>query len=348
MGEITVRNKEMFDYIFTNDLYNREGISAVITSNGKNLLENAPYQAEAYSVDKQTGVRVLSKIDFPTGAIMIKSNWLCDRYAEEMGLKDDPAAPYIKKIMITETDDGKCGSVEKGGVEHWLLSFHISTKDVPQWIWTTFEHVNNPGRCDFTGCNDSYGYESADQHPPGTAANFTKPRVRNDGLKTSTVIYDIGERYGSGPISKDKLAPILAAMKIGTTSPPAGQPAEPTATDRAWLSYRLKGSQVNFTNTMGRPTRLGNAITEGGFMATSSCISCHARAAVSNAWPPGGQPLGIFLYDALSEVGYRQSAVGVPQPDWFHGSGLNPTLLVLPADFVWGMPLLAKPLAAAK
>jgi hypothetical protein len=34
---------------------------------------------------------------------------------------------------------------------------HISSKDIPNWIWATFEHVGNPGRCDYTGCNDSYG-----------------------------------------------------------------------------------------------------------------------------------------------------------------------------------------------
>lgn len=36
-----------------------------------------------------------------------------------------------------------------------LLSFHMSTKDLPNWFWATFEHVDNQGRCDWTGGNDS-------------------------------------------------------------------------------------------------------------------------------------------------------------------------------------------------
>ena len=30
---------------------------------------------------------------------------------------------------------------------------------LPNWHWYAFEHVNNLGRCDFTGCNDSYGFK---------------------------------------------------------------------------------------------------------------------------------------------------------------------------------------------
>ncbi|MGG7381499.1 hypothetical protein ACQ7B2_23090, partial [Escherichia coli] len=62
----------------------------------------------------------------------------------------------------------------KPGV-HWLVAFHVSSKDTPNWVWATFEHVNNLGRCDYTGCNDSYGYRSADRVPPGRETNFTAP-----------------------------------------------------------------------------------------------------------------------------------------------------------------------------
>jgi hypothetical protein len=88
-------------------------------------------------------------------------------------------------------------------------------------------------------------------------------------------------------------------------------------------------------------------VTEGGFMATSSCVSCHARASIM---VPAGQPdhtapaLGVFSYDTLSEVGYTQSASGVPQKDWFHGSAVKPALRALQTDFMWGMPFFANPL----
>jgi hypothetical protein len=337
VGEITVRNKEMFDYIFKNNLYNQQGVIDVFNRNSDNLTKNAPYQATNVSGS-------LSKIDLPIAAIMIKSNWLYEEFARDMGLVDDPSAPYVKKVMTTTVGDKTYTGI------HWLIAFHISTKDVPQWVWATFEHVNNPGRCDFTGCNDSYGYASDDARPDAmhTKANFTAPHVRNDGLGTSSNIYNLGLRYTSGPVTPE-LANVFGAISVGTSGATSSE--EPSPADGAWRSYRLKGSQVNFTNTMGRATRLGNSITEGGFMMTSSCISCHARASVSpsgDSKRPMGVPLGVFLYDRLSEVGYTQSAEGVPQKDWYHGSASRPALKALQTDFIWGMPFFANPLSAEK
>ncbi len=334
VGEITVRNKPMFDYIFTNDLYNQNGIAAVFDRNGANLADNAPYQAV-------NSPKALTKIDLPIPAIMIKSNWLYHEFASEMGLIDDPSAPYIKKDMVTTIGD----TTYRG--EHWLVAFHISTKDIPQWVWTTFEHVNNPGRCDFTGCNDSYGFASDDARPNAgsTRANFTAPHARNDGLGQSSVIFNLGLPYTSGAISSE-LTSVLSVLGIGVSRE---QEAEPAPADRGWLSYRLKGSQVNFTNAMGRATRLGNSVTEGGFMNTSSCISCHARAAVTatnDEESPLSVPLGVFAYDVLSEVGYRQSDSGIPDKDWYHGSGSRPVLRALQTDFIWGMPFFANPLSS--
>jgi len=334
VGEITVRNKEMFDYIFANNLYNQQGIIDVFRRNGENLAKNAPYQAANTSGH-------LSKIDLPIAAIMIKSNWLYVEFARDMGLVDNPAAPYIKKVMTTTV-----GGRAYTGI-HWLLSFHVSTKDAPQWIWATFEHVNNPGRCDFTGCNDSYGYASDDDQTavPYTTANFTAPHTHSDGLGSASVIFNLGLPYSSGPVSRE-LAAIFKAMEIGTGAQAGG---EPSPGDKGWLSYRLKGSQVNFTNTMGRASRLGNSITEGGFVMTSSCISCHARASITNTGKsekPMAPALGVFLYGQLSDIGYAQSAVGVPQPDWYHGSGSQPALQALQTDLMWGMPLFANPLSA--
>lgn len=340
IGELTVRNKDMFNYIFKNDLYNAQGVEKVFNRNNGNLAKNAPYQATNTAGS-------LSKIDLPISAVMIKSNWLYHQFAKDMKLVDDPAAPYIKKNMTTTFNKGKPNEKKYTG-EHWLLALHISTKDTPQWVWTTFEHVNNPGRCDFTGCNDSYGYASPDKNRPnGTVGNFTAPHKREDGLRDSRFIYDLGKPYPSGPMSSG-LTKVFNEAGIGSTTQTG---LEPLPTDKEWLSYRLKGSQVNFTNAMGRATRLGNSITEGGFMATSSCITCHARASVAASGikeEPLSVPLGVFSYDHLSEVGYQQGAMGIPEKSWFHGSGFDPSLKALQTDFIWGMPINARPLVNAR
>lgn len=64
--------------------------------------------------------------------------------------------------------------------------------------------------------------------------------------------------------------------------------------------------------------------------------------------PLAPPPLGVFLYDELSEVGYPQSAKGIPDKDWFHGSGGKPRLQALQTDFIWRMPFFAKSLATPK
>lgn len=58
-------------------------------------------------------------------------------------------------------------------------------------------------------------------------------------------------------------------------------PERPDIKDPAWKSYRLKGTQTQFTNFDGYPTILGSSINEGGFVNSASCISCHVQASVN-------------------------------------------------------------------
>jgi hypothetical protein len=274
---------------------------------------------------------------------MIKSNWLNEKRALAIGLREDPNNPYIKMTILTPVDDNNADIFEPG--VHWLVAFHVSSKDTPNWVWATFEHVNNPGRCDYTGCSDSYGYRSADTVAPDQANNFTTPHTVCDGLLEGSTIFDNGKPYPeSGPTRTNELDAIFRGLNIGNA--PAAQPGDgtlvPSSADRAWLSYRLKGSQTQFTDSTGLPTHLGNSVTEGGFVGTSSCITCHARAGISarGSIPPA---LSVFM-NQPSETGYLQSANGTPVPDWFWASrqpssGPPPArspLDVVQTDFVWG------------
>lgn len=229
------------------------------------------------------------------------------------------------------------------------MAFHVSSKDTPNWVWTTFEHVNNPGRCDFTGCNDAYGYSSQDKIGTGQATNYTQPKIKCDGLLQPNYLFDTGTLYPGDTISPG-LNDLFSKLGIGQPNRPTRCEVQgpdkkelciPPPADTGWRSYRLKGSQVEFTDSMGRPTRLENSVIEGGFANSSSCINCHARAGTtgSGTVPPA---LGVFVNE-LNEEGYGQSHFGVPVPDWYHHSGQPPVLNVLQTDFVWGF-LSANPL----
>ncbi len=240
MAELVFRNKSSFDYIFQNNLYNQEGILSVVQKNDDNIRNGAPYR-----ISNDAGP--LSEIIFPIDAVMIKSNWLSRERAEEMGIHDDPANPFIK-MNITSPVTDKNGTILKPG-EHWLVAIHLSSKDTPNWVWATFEHVNNPGRCDYTGCNDSFGYDSADAVSPEQARNYTRPRQVCDNLPLPSWVLDLGKSYAGGS-RRPALANIFTSLGIGTKDNPT---LIPTASDRAWLSYQLKGSQVEFVEFDGTP-----------------------------------------------------------------------------------------------
>jgi hypothetical protein len=321
MAELVFRNKTFFDFVFRNDLYNQEGIVKVFQTNSSNIQSGAPYRLSNESA-------AVSEIVFPADAMMIKSNWLSRERATEMGLQDDPAHPYIKMNITTPVTDNN-GTILQPG-EHWLIAFHISSKDIPNWVWVTFEHVGNPGRCDYTGCNDSFGYDSTDTVSSGHSRNYTRPHMACDNLPLPSFVLDLGKPYPAST-RRPALTSIFADLGIGTTD---NTTLVPSYADRGWLSYELKGAQVEFTDSMGRAVHLGNSVTEGGFVSTSSCMTCHARAgaAVAGTLPP---PLGVFE-NGISDSGYLPSSIGIPVADWYNRSGQPPTLQVLQTDFVWG------------
>lgn len=327
MAELVFRNKSMFDFVFRNDIYHQNGIQQVFARNAANIQPGSlPYRVKSSTAG-------LTEIDFPIDAVMIKSNWIEKTRAEKLGLKDDPDAPYIKMTILTNVNDNNAPIFKPG--EHWLVAFHISSKDTPNWVWATWEHVNNPGRCDYIGCNDSYGYSSADKVAANQETNYTTPHTQCDHLDLASWVFRLNDKYESGPRSKG-LTDAFNGLGIGTKAPAYGTdgPLFPKPSDKGWLSYRLKGSQVEFTDSYGVPTLLGNSVTEGGFMQTSSCITCHSRAGTNAA---GTIPLalGVFV-NSLNETGYLQSINGTPDPNLYFASNQPPALQVLQTDFVWG------------
>lgn len=331
MAELVFRNKPMLDFVFRNDLYNQQGLQAIFQratayANPGSDTDFMPY--------RQVGKPgALVEVDFPVDAVMIKSNWLSEKRAQELGLRDDPANPHIKMMMKSAANDNNSPIFEEG--IHWLVAFHISSKDIPNWIWATFEHVGNPGRCDYTGCNDSYGYASSDAGlRPDQATNFTRAKTACDNLRLGDFVFQLGETYPGGTRSPG-LGKVLSDLGIGTGPAAAGNPLRPVASDPAWNSYRLKGTQTEFTSSVGQATRLGNSVTEGGFVNSSSCITCHARASLGANGSTGPLPLSVFVSEA-SDVGYLRSANGVPDPNWYATSRQPATPLAIQTDFVWG------------
>jgi hypothetical protein len=181
---------------------------------------------------------------------------------------------------------------DSNGNAFGLIALHIMSKAVPNWTWATWEYVGNPGRCDYIGCRDAFGMLPQYQTTP------PNPQL-NQGYPSTT----------------SQLSPALLQM-LGTIGP-------------EWVNYRLKGSQIDFTDATGRATLLGNSITEAGFVQTSSCMTCHAQASVDST--------GLFN-QTLGFTPNGQSTNGPLQPAWFYNINSNPwTVTYFPIDFVWAI-----------
>ena len=194
-------------------------------------------------------------------------------------------------------------SSDSTGQKYALISMHVISKRVPNWTWATFESQFNPARCDILGCKDSFG---------ATAPAVTPNPTPNAGYPA---------------------CPQTAALQ---------QLFKDANADPVFANYCLKGSQVDFTDNTGLAIRLGNSITEEGFVEYSSCITCHSTA----GWNKAGKMVHNFGFFDPNGNPY----VGVMEPGWFWTfSGSPPVnqgqpgnvLTATEADFVWSVPMCA-------
>jgi hypothetical protein len=201
--------------------------------------------------------------------------------------------------------------------QYALIAMHAISKQVPNWTWATFEHRANRGRCDFVGCHDAFG---------ATVQNVPAANNAGYGQQNQGTVY--------APCQKS--AALLAAFKAAGV---AG----------VFNNYCLKGAQTDFTDNTGLAVRLGNSVTENGFVPQASCMSCHGEANFTNAGKPTSNfgflpagPNGNGQIGAINPVfvGYWKLAGSAPPYTPYQGMpGL--TRNAASADFVWSVPFCA-------
>lgn len=113
-------NEPMFDTIVDNQLYNQEGQQA--------------YAKAGNSVQFGCGSNDSQQV----GAIMVKAAW------KVLGEGDDPAR-FHKVDALVYTPTAKDPAQQCVKRQLGLVGLHIAhkTADAPQWIWSTFEQVDN-------------------------------------------------------------------------------------------------------------------------------------------------------------------------------------------------------------
>ena len=330
--EFVFRNRPMVDYIFKKDLYNSEGLvgrlNAVNDATGKADLQRAH----------------ALEVRFPVDAIMVKADFLHQDILLAQGLIKDmgdgqipnhPDYPYVTMYV-----EGKDGAEDPTTGYYYMLAMTNASKDLPSWHWYVMEHVSNLGRCDYIGCNDSFGYAVNPVGEDGAVfgTHFIPPKVgyQNDKTVSNDPIFITGEVYSpddTGETITANLADLYTGLGIATASVDS-DPKTLSPSDPAWLNYRMKGTQTQFTTATGIPTGMGATITEGGFVNSASCMSCHSQASTGPQGAPGVGGVGNDWRPNL--FGFVQKVMGAPDMNWFFDPGTQ-SYDAYPVDFVWGV-----------
>lgn len=225
--------------------------------------------------EKMFGTR--TKVDFPVETVEVKAVW--------------------KRIEHGQRGRYHSASLKRGGKDEvWgLIALHITTKDLPNWFWATWEHEDNPQREAVVPSQDRFG---AERDAAGTWRGPSKA-----------------------------LRDLLAARGV-VAKGDADKPSK-------WHHYVLRGTQIDFTDSFGKPTILANSIIEEGFQETSSCITCHAKASIGAKKRRSNDINRIGIFESESPP---RGAIGSPQPNWF-GNPLTapPSTTFWQTDFVWSV-----------
>lgn len=140
-------NRSEFDYLVTNELYNLDGqISFAKKNPGKDLDPTNCNHPNRTVVDMPSGAYKAAE----EGAVELKLAWkvLTDKDIPERYVVAEGRIPASVEVTGTCAQGNVSASIEGQAwkkVQLGLVGLHISHKTVsgPQWVWSTFEQVDN-------------------------------------------------------------------------------------------------------------------------------------------------------------------------------------------------------------
>ena len=218
----------------------------------------------------------LNTVNFPNGSIIVKAAWT----PIPEGVNWASRFRTINACVCDATANGGPTScaVRKMG----LTGFHLMSKtpSAPQWLWSTFEQVDNvpAGSCAAasggTGLNYTYTYNKATL---GTRnANEQTTKVPNQ-ICREIPLPNTNPTCGVATDARDNVVNLNANMQAALRGTP-------------FATYRLINTQWPLPGGGGLapgtphtafsvlPALLGNTTLESFIQGSSSCMGCHAMA----------------------------------------------------------------------
>ena len=275
-------NQIQYDQVRNNRWYDKATVDSAI--------------ADTVAAQINAGISPQQGIEFDTNAMEIKVAWriLTDQ--------DDHDRYYVRKALISD-EDGYNYTVATVG----MVGFHVMQKTAifPQWIWSTFEHVDN-----VSGLHPSFN--NGTDEPPSLIVNAqpTGYNYEPAGIETPFPIRESRE-----PVQVTRAVPIPT-----TPSDPPGYSTQALnkkyralLKGTVWENYRLVVTQWpldpslrspydpdfnpgNYENSLAGdpfPQRAANVTMETYFQTESSCMECHYHAAAY------GVDYSWILYDRV-------------------------------------------------
>lgn len=338
-------NKEEFDYIINNKLYNRNGQIVFAQKN-----TNADFPKGNYANNQ-------------LGAIEIKFAW------KQLTDDDIKERYFISKGCIWDADKNTCSKT----VDLGMIGMHISQKTPSgkQWVWSTFENIDNleeqraeykgkdvrikptlydpnceicPVNVDFTNSGTKTDYIEG-KH--GNYWNVTTPDgvttkyyAKDDVIKTQAkrmidipprvkYINDLMQQYFAQvnsvwqyyqlidtqyPLNQDALPGNHTQagyhLPESVTNKPGGEPNISFLTNITMETFFQKGNQ-----SAGNLIE-GNVTSDIQIFGTESCMGCHSSAGIYNGVDSSGSATqgGQLSADFSWLMGKANWEEGVPKP----------------------------------
>ncbi|MBP5099770.1 hypothetical protein, partial [Pseudomonas protegens] len=248
-------NEVSYNYIVDNDFYN-----AVVVNAAKN-------------------------ISFPNNAGEIKSSWRI------LSSADDSSRYLTMKALVTQFDSqGQPNGTTEATLG--LVGLHIISKveGFPQWVWSTFEQVDNvPPKTQLGG-------RWVDQPVSGIFYSYFNAKAPAESLNQSPCLWQQqagqmvctpkpGNSF-STPDPLNRVTPITDVTQQINTQ----YQGDPQVQQSVFKYYQLITTQRpqspdNPGNPLGQPTPSlsANVTMESYIQTNSSCMNCHSMAAPLNS-----------------------------------------------------------------
>lgn len=295
-------NKVAYDYAVDSRLYNDSGRKWFVKNwpnetKGLTVYNNdtvfnieKEYERAYFSVgnaldstEYQQGMKFVYTIN--QGSMLIKSAW------KQLSSEDDTSRFHVRRAILQDGSPVKLG----------LVALHIMHKvaESPQWVWTSFQHVDNAPRMDKDGNlqinpNKDYLYFNKDLKDTNL---YNKPPVYF-GDKTPAPTQVVQEYLTD--YSPDSINQFFHGL------------IKQADANSIWLNYELVGSQWPYNPDVFRaagfdpqPHFLANPLMETYHQKTSTCMQCHSKSRFLHVPKPkghGSEPGTGYFSDFVMEL----------------------------------------------